>query len=236
MRFLISMLALTTLSAATSAFASTQVNVAFGASVPVDPSNQTLVEKHGPSRTSGGEHFIVKMSGAKMITDIKLTSFSTGKAGKALVHSAVGTNGATKVALEGLYQFDKVTAGNPVVYQKLVMLPDTTFVEVTPNQAFSQLDIVVEGFTNDDISLLLQITSSDALPVTDFMITRSGSSGEVVGGMINETGFAKFTAENLQSLMSRGVSPALADLAGKTFVCSSYTKVTATELNFKSRT
>jgi|GEM_PF-2085205 len=212
-----------------------QLNVAFGASVPVDSSGQTLTEKTGPSRASGGEHFVVRFGRAKNITDIKLTAYSAGHAGKALIHSVTAMNGTTKVSIDALSQFAKVTAGNPTNYQNLVMLPDTAFVQTTPNQAFTQLDIVIEGFTNNDISVLLQVSSSDAIAAKDYLISRS-SVADTLGGLIDESKFAKFTTADLQSLMTQAEVPAAADLAGKTFSCSNYPRLDANQVNYKTRT
>jgi len=218
-----------------SAFATTQLNLALGASVPADPSGQTLTEKTGPSRANGGEHIIIKMGPVKTITDIKITAFSTGKAGKALIHNVTGTNGTTKTALDSLYTFAKVTMGNPTNYQNLAMVADTQYVEAQPNMTFGQLDFQIEGFTNDDASVLIQITSSDALPTQDYLITRT-SNGTVLGGMINETSYAKFQPAQLQSLMTYGTAPTAADVVGHTFSCTTYTKLNPIQLDYKKRT
>ncbi len=214
----------------------TQLNVAFGVSVPIDSTGQTYVLPTGPSRATGGEHFVVKFNGPKMISEIKLSGFSTGKAGKTLIHSAKGVTGATTVSLDGLFQFAKVTNGNPVNFQNLVMLPDATFVQILPNQPFTQLDIVVEGFTNNDSSILLQITSSDGFALQEFLVSRTGPSDkESAGGLINESNFAKFTGAQLSNLMTIAAQPAAADLVGKTFVCSSYTKLDSNKVDLKRR-
>jgi hypothetical protein len=128
-----------------------------------------------------------------------------------------------------------VTAGNPTNYQNLVMLTDTAFVETTPNQAFTQLDIVIEGFANNDISVLLQISSSDAIAAKDYLISRS-SIADTLGGLIDESKFAKFTPVDLQSLMTQAEVPAAADLVGKTFSCSSYPRLDPNQVNYKTRT
>lgn len=222
--------------AVSSANAATTLSVAYGASVPKDPSGLTYVQTGGPSRSNGGEHFILKMSPAKTVTDIKISGFSTGKAGKSLIHGVTATTGATTVSLPALSQFSKVTAGNPQNYSGSVMLPDSTYVEATPNQVYSQLDFVVEGFSNDDASLLLQITTSEGLVESEFMLTRTGShSDQTVGGLINEANYAKFTANELTKLMTNGALPQAADVAGKTYVCSSYSKLDNSEINLKSR-
>ncbi len=214
------------------AVTSTQLNIGLGTSVPVD--STMLVQKSGPSRSSGGEHIYIKFASAKNILEIKLTGYSAGKAGKTLIHSATGINGTTKVSLDGLSQFAKVTSGNPENYKNLVMLPDTTFVLVSPGQAFTQIDIVAEGYTNNDSSLVLQITSSDGLPLSEFIVTRSSTS-ETLGGLIDESKFAKFGLSELRSVMSTAVPPALEDLVGKVFVCSSYSRLDATKVNYKTR-
>ena len=215
----------------------TTLTVAFGTSVPKDPTGQTLVESGGPSRASGGEHFILKMGPAKNITDIKLTAYSTSKTGKDLIHSVTAYNGSTATALVALSQFSAVTVGNPTNYQNLAMIADSQFVETNPNQAVTELDFVIEGFTNDDASLVLQVTSSDNIPSNDFLLTRTGpNSSDTLGTMIDETTYAAFSASTLNTLMTSGTQPAASDLAGKTFTCTSYTKLDATQVDVLTRT
>lgn len=234
MRFLVLAL-FVSIAAHTAHSQAAQLNIAFGASVPVDATGQTLVAKSGPTRSSGGEHLVIKFNGPKNISEIKLTGYSTGKAGKTLIHSATGILGAAKVSMEGLFQFAKVTAGNPQNYKNLVMLTDTAFVSVNPQQTFTQIDIVVEGYSNNDSSLLLQVTTNEALSIQDFIVTRSSNS-ETMGGLIDEAKFAKFGINELQSLMKGAALPALADLVGKTFVCTNYSRLDAVKLNYKTRT
>jgi hypothetical protein len=115
------------------------------------------------------------------------------------------------------------------------MLTDTTFVSVAPQQAFQQIDLLVEGYSHNDASLLVQIISNDGLPAEEFLMSRTATS-ETLGAMINESKFAKFGINELQSLMSAAVSPTIDDLVGKTFVCSSYTRLDSVKLDLKSRT
>lgn len=215
--------------------ANTQLNIALGTSVPTDGTGQTFVQKNGPSRSAGGEHILIKFAKPKTVAEIKLTAYSSGKAGKVLIHSATGINGPTKVTLDGLYLFAKVTNGNPTNYKNLVMLNDTTSVSVAPSQAFQQIDIVAEGFTNNDASLLVQVVSQDGLPAEEFIMSRTSGS-ETLGGLIDEAKFAKFGINELQSLMKNGVSPGIADLENKTFTCSTYSKLDSVRLNAKTRT
>jgi hypothetical protein len=214
--------------------APTQVAIAFGGSVPIDPSGHTFTEKEGPSRANGGEHIVIKFARTKTISDIKLTGYSSGHAGKSLIHNVIATNGTTKTSLDALFQFKKITTGNPQNYQNLVMLPDTTSVETAPNLSVTQIDFVIEGFTNNDASVLLQISSNDGLPVEDFMVTRTGDS-ETIGGLIDESKYAKFNTSDLQALISRGKTPAASELNGKTFICTNYSRLNATQVNVKAR-
>lgn len=212
-----------------------QLKLGVGPSVPADPTGETYVLPSGPSRASGGEHINIKFNGPKLISEVRLTSFSSGHAGKSLIHSAKGLTGATTVSLDGLFQFSKVTMGNPVNYQSLVMLPDTAWVAIAPNQPFSQLDIVIEGFTNNDASILVQVTSNDSLTVSEFLVTRTGSVNETAGGMIDESRYARFTGNELSKLMAIATQPSVSELAGKTFVCSVYTKLDAARVDVKRR-
>ena len=161
---------------------------------------------------------------------------STGHAGKSLVHSVTASSGATAISLPGLSQFSKISAGNPQNYNGSVMLIDNTFVEATPNQAYTQLDFVIEGYTNDDASLLLQVTTAENLAEQEFMLTRPAHPEQSVGALINEANYAKFTANDLAKLMTNGVVAQAADVVGHTYTCSSYSKLDNAEINLKSRT
>lgn len=236
MRFTIPFIALiATITLAANAAPPTVLSVSFGGSVPKDTSGMTMVEKSGPSRANGGEHILVHLDALKTISDIKLTAYSTGHAGKVLVHSATATNGSSTVSLDGLFQFAKMTTGDGVNYQNLVMLPDTKFVEVAPNQAFSTIDIAVEGFTNNDVSLSLQITSNDGLAPAEYLITRTGDN-ETVGSYVNEAGYAKFTPAQVKTLLTVAAVPAPADLVGKTYTCTVYSRLNPTQVDSKTRT
>ncbi len=100
------------------------------------------------------------------------------------------------------------------------MLADQGFVEVTPNQAFLARIRGIEGFSSSDASMLLQITSTDGLPVQDFLVTRTAGS-EIVGSFVDEANYANFTGSQARVLIKGAVQPAITDLAGKTFVCTS---------------
>ncbi len=211
----------------------TELSVAIGGSVPA---GSAYALPSGPSRATGGERFVFKFNGPKQISEIKITSFSTSRSGKALIHSAKGVTGATAVAIEGLYVFAKVTAGNPVNYQNKVMLPESAWVAVTPNQPYSQLEFVVEAFTHNDASVLVQITSPDGFAAPEFLLTRTGASSETAGSLIDETRYARFTGSDLEKLMTVASQPQANDLAGKTYVCSVYTRLESGKIDIKRRT
>jgi len=211
-----------------------ELGVAFGGSVPKDPSGKTFVQKAGPSRATGGERFTLRLSSPKTVTSVRLTGHSSGRAGKTLVRSATAFNGAAATPLEGLYQFSKVTLGKPQNQNGLVMLPDQAFVEVVPNQAFTRIEIQVEGYTNNDASLLLQVSFAEDLIPEEFLLTRT-ANGETSGSYVNESGYAKFTGAQLASLMRVGQRPAPEELAGKSYSCSSYFKLDPPKLDAKVR-
>lgn len=217
------------------ASATTTLSVAYGASVPNDPTGQTYVQTPGPSRTGGGEHFVLQLSSGKNVTSIKLSGFSTSRNGKSLVRSVTAISGATKISLPNLSQFSKITAGNPQNYNGLVMLVDGSYVEATPNQVLSQIDFTVEGFSNNDSSLLIQITFADGLAEEEFIFSRSGANREKFGGLINEDDYAKFSASILSTLMKKGAAAQVEDVVNKTFVCSSFTKLDSPSINVKTR-
>ncbi|MBX2996544.1 MAG: hypothetical protein KF681_17110 [Bdellovibrionaceae bacterium] len=211
-----------------------QLNLAIGASVP--EAQDTYVLAHGPSRAGGGEKFLVTFAAPKTLSLIKITAFSKGRAGKALIHNAVGTSAGTKVALEGLSKFARVGAGNPTNYNGKVMLTDSAYVEVAPNQAFTQLELTVEGFTNDDASILVQITSTEDIQIHDFLATRTGSAkNESAGALVDETRYAQFSPQQLSGLMSRARIPAVQEIGGKAYSCTSVTKLNPRQVDFKKR-
>lgn len=219
---------------ASTAMAANQLNIAIGTSVPMTADLLSL--KSGPSRAGGGERFIMKFAGTKTITGIKLSAFSTARNGKALIHNAVGVKGTTKVALDGLYKFGAPSTGNPTNHNGKNMLTDSSSVEIAPNAQFSQLEFTIEGYTNDDASVLLQVTSTDELSLGDFLVTRTGpKNAESVGGLIDESRYAKFTAAELSSMMASAKTAVAASLAGKKFLCTGYSKLNPVRLNYKER-
>jgi len=219
---------------ASTSLAANQINVAIGSSVPTSEKN--LVMAQGPSRAAGGERFILKFAGSKAITAIKISAFSTSRNGKALIHNAIGLSGSARVALEGLYKFGVSPTGNPTNYKGKNMLTDSSYIEIAPNQAFNQIEFTVEAYTNNDASILLQVFSSSELALADFLVTRTGfKNAESVGGLIDESRYAKFTSSDLQSLMKQAKVPAAATVAGKTYLCTGYSKLNPARLNYKER-
>lgn len=208
------------------------LDVSIGASAP---KTSTFKLKSSLSRADGGEHFVLRLSSVHTVTDIKLTGASASRQGKALIRNAVAFNGPTQTVLDGLTKFAKVTMGKPTNSNGLVQLADTQFVEVAPNAAMGKIDITVEGFTNDDASLLVQVTFADAVTADNFLLTRS-ANGETAGSYVNESGYAKFTAAQLATVMKVAAEPAAADLAGQTFLCTSFTKLDPARVDFKTRT
>lgn len=205
--------------------------VSIGASAP---KTSPFKLKAGPSRSEGGEHLILRLSSVKTVTSIKLSGFSAGRKGKALIRNAVAYNGTTPTVLEGLTKFPKVTMGKPTNYNGLVMVADGQYVEVAPNVAMGKIDLTVEGFTADDASLLLEVTFDDAVTADNFLLTRTGGS-ETAGAYVNESGYAKFTAVQLATVMKVAAEPASADLVGRTFLCTSYSKLDPARVDFKTR-
>lgn len=215
------------------------LNVGFGASVPKE-SGASVIEKSGPSRVSGGEQFTISFRGYKTITSVRLTDFSASHQGKLLIRSALafyvdGNGNVNQVRLEGLTQFSKVTAGNPENYQNLVMLADGHYVEVAPGATYYEIQLTIEGFSNSDAGMLLQIGTAEGVQPADFVIKRTGST-EIAGGYIDENNYANFSIGELANLMKTGTHPALDDLAGHSFVCSGFNKPSAPQIDFKTRT
>ena len=225
-----------------SAFAYADVNnanIGFGASVPKD-GGTSAVEANGPSRAKGGERFTIQFRNYKTVTKIRLTASSKSKQGKILIHDAVGTvtygdGTSAQTTFTGLTEFDKVTSGNPDKYEtNFVMLQDSHYVEVTPNAPFNQIYITVEGFTNNDIGMLLQLEASDGLPIEDFLISRTGNS-EIAGAYINEADYANFKSGQLSALIQNGTNPMIETLAGHSYVCSGYVKNNPAQVDYKTR-
>lgn len=207
------------------------LTVGIGASAP---KTAPFKLKAVPSRGEGGEHFVLRLSSVKTVTSIRLSGFSASRKGKNLIRNAVAFNGTTQTVLEGLTKFAKVTIGKPGNQGGLVLLADSQFVEVQPNAAFGKLDLTVEGMAHDDAALLLEVTFADTVTADHFILTRTGSS-ETAGSYVNESGYAKFTAAQLATVMKVAAEPAAADLNGRTFLCTSYSKLDPAKVDFKTR-
>lgn len=212
------------------------LDVSFGTGVPEDGNSQTLNQPFGASRANGGEHFVLKFGTAKTITNIKISSFSASGLGKNLIRSVSGVNGKKSSSLPELFQFKSVTIGNPVDYKGLALLPNGSFVEASPNQSFNSLDVNIEGFANDDTSFLLQVSTAEDLAIEQFLLTRTGPHKDLVlGELLDESAFAKFSPAQLANLMKRGSAPDAAALFDKTYLCSTYSKLDGTTVDQKSR-
>ncbi|MGZ3711665.1 MAG: hypothetical protein ACXVBE_07905, partial [Bdellovibrionota bacterium] len=207
------------------------IAIGIGASAP---KTSAFKLKSGPSRNDGGEHLVLRLSSVKTVTDIKITGFSTGRKGKTLIRNAVAFNGTTQTVLEGLTKFAKVTMGNPTNYKNSVQVADGQFVEVAPNAVMGRLDLTVEGMTSSDASLLLEVTFADSVTAENFLLTRTGAK-ETAGSYLNETDYAKFTAAQLATVMKVAAEPSPDELAGTTFLCTSYSKLDPIRLDFKTR-
>jgi hypothetical protein len=217
---------------------SSELSVGFGTGVPKDGSTST-VEKSGPSRVAGGERFTITFRNYKTVSRIRLTGFSASKKGKILIHSALGfvtydDGKKSQTNFEGLSQFAQATNGNPDNYQNNVMLEDGHYVEVTPNAPFNQIQIVVEGFTNNDAAMLLQMEATESLSLQDFVIHRTGDS-EIAGAYIDETNYATLNSSDLAKLIEEGSSPSIDQLAKRSFVCTSYGRGQKTQVDYKTR-
>lgn len=201
----------------TRVFASTtQLNIGIGPSLNKSSIPQLLSLPTTVSRSNRGEFIQITFKSQKYISSIKLVGYSNSRLGKVLIRDA-------SVGLEGLTNFSKVTSSDRAEnYQNLVMLADRSFVEVEPKQSFLSLGLVVEGFANNDASLLLQITSTDDLSTKDFLVTRSSTNSESVGNYFDENNFKHLTVSQLRSLMKISKTPSIDEIAGKAFVCSRY--------------
>jgi hypothetical protein len=211
------------------------LNVGFGGSVPKE--RGALQERSGPSRAGGGEKITVTFKGDRQITNIRLSAFSPSHQGKFLIRSAKGytssPRGTIETNLDALSRFDKVTSGAPENYQGMPMVADGKFVENNPNYAFREIEFQIEGFTNNDIGMLIQISTNTQLPMTEFIVHRTGN-GEVVGAYVDEVNYAKFSAADIAGLVAASYHPRIDDLANRSFVCSSYSR-TARQIDFKTR-
>lgn len=213
----------------------TQLSLALGASVPKDASGKTFVQKTALSRASGGEKITLRLGARKTVSAVKLVGYSKSGQGKALVRKATAFDGATATPVEALYVFAKAPlAGKPTNQNNLVLLTNGAFVDVAVGQTASRFELEVEGYSNNDASLLLQITFADGLQMEEFLVTRTGSD-ETTGAYANEAGYAKFSATQLTALLKVGVTPTAAQLSGKTYSCSSYSKQDPARVDFKTR-
>jgi hypothetical protein len=226
---------LASLSFSAAAFADpATLNVSIGGSVPKDPSGQTLLEKAGPA-TKASEKFVIRFTQPKNITSLRITAHSASRKGKVLVSAATAYRGAAPTILDGLSSFAKAAGGGKIENNKgLVMMGDAVYVEVLPNAPFSRIELSVQGLISSDASFLLQIGLDGAITPAEFLITRS-NTGDVLGTLVNESSYAKFTADQVKGLMALSVEPSADDLAGHTYSCTSYTKTDSTRADFKTR-
>lgn len=207
------------------------LSVGIGASAP---KTAAFKLKAGPSRNNGGEHIVLRLSSVKAVTGIKISGFSAGRKGKTVIRNAVAFNGSTQTVLEGLTKFANVTMGNPTNYKNSVMVADAQFVEVALEAAIGKIDLTVEGMSSSDSSLLVEITFNDTVTADHFLLTRTGDK-ETIGSYVNESNYAKFTAAQLATVMKVASEPTPAELAGQTFLCTSYTKLDPARVDFKTR-
>lgn len=187
---------------------SNQLEVGFGPSLPKGTS--TFLLPTGVSRANGGEKLYINFKTSKNISSIKLTAYSNSKAGKVLIRN-----------------------GN--IGLKEVMLSHLSSVSIEPKQLLESIDLVAEGFANNDASLFLQIVSNDDLSTKEFMVTRSGAFTESIGEYFEEKNYARFTLAQLQLLMKISEMPTMDDLAGHTYVCSIYDLKSDRLVDYKTR-
>lgn len=227
----LSIFALSLLASAAQAEPST-IAIGIGASAP---KTTEFKLKSGPSRSNGGEHIVLRLSSVKTVTGIKISGLSAGRKGKTLIRNAVAFNGNAQTVLEGLTKFAKVTMGNPTNQKGTVLLADGQFVEVAGlTTAIGKLDLNVEGMSSSDASLLVEVTFAETVTGDNFLFTRTGAS-ETAGSYVNETNYAKFTAAQLATVMKVAAEPTAPELAGQTFLCTSYSKLDPIRLDFKTR-
>lgn len=232
MRTTLSILALSLFALSAHAEPST-VAIGIGSSAP---KTAEFKLKSCPSRADGGEHIVLRLSSVKTVTGIKISGLSAGRKGKTLIRNAVAFNGTQQTVLEGLTKFPKVTMGNPTNQKGLVLLADGQNVEVAGlTAAMGKLDLTVEGMTSSDASLLVEVNFADQVTGDNFLLTRSSTTSETAGSYVNETNYAKFTAAQLATVMKVASEPTAAELAGQTFLCTSYSKLDPIRLDFKTR-
>lgn len=215
-----------------SSYSFADLNVAFGSSVPKDNSGQTHVAKSGISRNAGGERIVFQFRNSQNIERIRLTGFSASRAGRVLVREVKTPLGS----VPSLSVFKQVTAGNPENYKDLVRLSDSQYVETVFGQPVKRVEIVVEGFSDNDAALLVNLTLAGDVPLSDFVVRRKGgNSGERIGSFFDESDYKDWKGSEVQDLYQNSLTPTFENLVNKTFVCTEYTRIRRNDVDFKTR-
>lgn len=207
-----------------------ELDFAYGNSLPGTKAGDTYVDPDGPSRMNGGERISIRFRNPKAITALRLTAYSKSGLGKVLVRNAV----ADSALMPELFKFSDAKNGQPENYKGLVMLNAGSYIESTPNRALQNIEVTVEGFANNDSTILVELNSAEGFAYSDFVIRRS-RTGEQIGGFFDEAAYKTFTPARVRRLMRLSQTPTFDQLNGTTWVCSSYAPNLAPSIDLFTR-
>jgi len=165
-----------------------EANIAFGPSIPkqddklgVTPNNTNFQTK-GPLRDTGGEIFVINYvdrehkTNSALIRGIRLVGFSKSGKGKILVRHAGSLPQLASGTFDPMFIFDSIGKGSSA--QKYedghVLLPNNSAVGLNFDKPvdLQAINFQLEGFGDDDASVLVQFIYEASSPAVAEIITR----------------------------------------------------------------
>lgn len=172
----------------------------FGPSLPENILSTTLLDPAHPNRTTPGELITVEFKSLKDVKEVRLTAYSKAGDGSVLIRKVSASildashtpAQVTSVDLPELYDASVARSGNFSRYEKTgnVMLKAYNHISMDLNQTAQKLAFQVEGFKNNDTTLLIEVFSPNGFQYYDFTIHRDaiGSSGGSSDGSTDSSG------------------------------------------------
>lgn len=183
--------------------------IAFGSST-MGESDEFLGDDRGPSRESGGETFSITFRDARTLSQIKILSVSTSGHGKILVHNAETETSSQSEA-------------QPITEFENAMLAAGELRQATPAEAVKKITFQIEGYSSDDASAKIELTSDIEILPSDFIIHRERPTADGnYGTFVDENLYADFTHTDILTLIDGGQAVRASELQQTSWVCSAY--------------
>lgn len=157
-----------------------KLSLGFGSSFPENVVVSSVIDPTLPSRAVGGEVITINLGSEKQVRAVRLKGFSTSGLGKILVRNAFLISPNKETGIDdnlALSQLSHFSAGGIGVFEEhkptgLVFLSNQGFVETYLQKPATQLKLVVEGYYNNDASLLVEIESPDGFKYEEIQVQR----------------------------------------------------------------